>query len=395
MSFINQPQQVWWRKALFQIHLWVGIFVALYAIVIGITGSILVFKDELAAWSYPQFAQPLHPGEPEQADLVQIMERAEKAHPGFEAQGIYPPGVGSGNMLVYMEGKDDRGLYAFADSVDGHLLGAIDLKSTWLNWIAELHFNLLMGLPGYVVNVVFAALLLILCLTGIVLWWPGIRRWTEALYVDFRRGWKRINFDLHSAGGIYTLAFIAMWSLSGINFIFPKQVAAAVSVFSPVADGVEPEFKITTKTRGANLNDIVAQARIASPGTAFAGLYAGEDASQPIRVFMARAGRDDFSRMNYVFFDPSNGKLLGVWRGGETSTLGGAFVYWLSPLHFGIAWGLGIKILWAVLGLSLPMLAVTGCWMYWNRYLGRRWKQFRSAAPASHEELLTTGKVSS
>src|SRR5690606_6687286 len=44
---VERPQQVWLRKALFQIHLWTGILVGLYIIAIGISGSILVFKEEL------------------------------------------------------------------------------------------------------------------------------------------------------------------------------------------------------------------------------------------------------------------------------------------------------------------------------------------------------------
>jgi uncharacterized iron-regulated membrane protein len=41
----------------------------------------------------------------------------------------------------------------------------------------------------------------------------------------------------------------------------------------------------------------------------------------------------------------------------------------MHPLHFGTLWGLGPKILWAFLGMSLPTLTVTGLLMYWNRKL--------------------------
>ena len=35
------------RRLNFQVHLWVGIILTLYMIVIGVTGSILVFRPEL------------------------------------------------------------------------------------------------------------------------------------------------------------------------------------------------------------------------------------------------------------------------------------------------------------------------------------------------------------
>src|SRR5436309_13807821 len=47
MSFFRKPQNVWVRKAMFQIHLWTGIGVGLYIFVVCVTGSVLVFRREL------------------------------------------------------------------------------------------------------------------------------------------------------------------------------------------------------------------------------------------------------------------------------------------------------------------------------------------------------------
>jgi uncharacterized iron-regulated membrane protein len=44
-------------------------------------------------------------------------------------------------------------------------------------------------------------------------------------------------------------------------------------------------------------------------------------------------------------------------------------------MHFGVYWGLGVKIAWAVIGLAIPALAVTGLLMYWNRTLRKKWKR--------------------
>jgi uncharacterized iron-regulated membrane protein len=397
MSFFHRPQAVWWRKALFQVHLWVGIFVALYAVIIGLTGSVLVFKDELAEWSYPHLMESQNGASGDQLDLAAVGARAQAAYPKYELGGIYLPGVGSGNILVFLEGKPERPgaqepyLYVMADAADGRLLGALDVNSTWLYWIGQLHYNLLLDVPGYVANAIGAALLLILTLSGIVLWWPGIRRWATGFLVDFRRGWKRMNFDLHNAVGFYTLLFVAMWSVSGINFIFPKQVAAVVDVFSPSEAGRSPEIKVQSKIRNASISAVLAEARRALPGNALAGIYLGEG-DAPFAVFMARGERGDFSRMDYIYFDPASGKQLALWRGGANPTWGSALVYWLSPLHFGTYWGLPVKILWSVLGLSLPLLAITGCLMYWNRYLSKKWRRLQNAkVSAPREEVASAG----
>ena len=41
----------------------------------------------------------------------------------------------------------------------------------------------------------------------------------------------------------------------------------------------------------------------------------------------------------------------------------------MYPLHFGTLWGMGVKILWSLMGLGVAVLSVTGLLMYWNRKL--------------------------
>jgi uncharacterized iron-regulated membrane protein len=53
---------------------------------------------------------------------------------------------------------------------------------------------------------------------------------------------------------------------------------------------------------------------------------------------------------------------------------------WLQyPLHFGNFWGMGVKLLWLVLSLGVPLLTVSGVLMYWNRYLGKKWALLRAS----------------
>src|SRR5258708_26402220 len=51
MAFVEQwlrrPQNVWLRRALFQIHLWTGIGTGLYVLLVSVSGSAIVFRNEL------------------------------------------------------------------------------------------------------------------------------------------------------------------------------------------------------------------------------------------------------------------------------------------------------------------------------------------------------------
>jgi len=52
--WLRQPQSVWARWFLFQVHLWTGIGLGLYILVISVSGSAVVYRNELLR----AFAQP-------------------------------------------------------------------------------------------------------------------------------------------------------------------------------------------------------------------------------------------------------------------------------------------------------------------------------------------------
>ena len=86
------------------------------------------------------------------------------------------------------------------------------------------------------------------------------------------------------------------------------------------------------------------------------------------------AGDASFRRATHILFDPGTGSVLRTWQRGNAAAFGGAFLPWLSDLHFGESWGWPVKALWAAFGLVLPVLAVTGALMYWNRFLAKKWR---------------------
>src|SRR5947209_5797570 len=52
--WVRQPQKMWLRRALFQVHLWTGIGVGLYILMISVTGSVLVYQNELYTAATPE-----------------------------------------------------------------------------------------------------------------------------------------------------------------------------------------------------------------------------------------------------------------------------------------------------------------------------------------------------
>ena len=130
------------RNAFFQVHLWVGAGAAAYILLVSISGSVIVYRNELS-------------------------------------------------------------------------------KTFSIEWLVNLHENLLAGSTGRLVNGIGAICVTLLCLTGVVIWWPGVKNWRRSLTVNWRAHFARINWDLHSAAGFWCFFFILLWGISGTYFAFP------------------------------------------------------------------------------------------------------------------------------------------------------------------------------
>src|ERR1700676_2258324 len=84
--WIWQPQTAWLRKATFQVHLWSGIGVGLYMLLVSVTGSVLVFSNELfmAATRDPIIVTGLGPRLTDE----KLNEAAARAFPGYAVTRI-------------------------------------------------------------------------------------------------------------------------------------------------------------------------------------------------------------------------------------------------------------------------------------------------------------------
>lgn len=84
----------------------------------------------------------------------------------------------------------------------------------------KLHSNLLAGSIGRWVNGIGGGGLTLLCLTGAIIWWPGVKHWRRSLQVSWRASFPKINRDLHSAFGFWFFPFVLVWGIAGFYFAF-------------------------------------------------------------------------------------------------------------------------------------------------------------------------------
>jgi uncharacterized iron-regulated membrane protein len=380
--YIHRPQQLAVRRLNFQVHLWVGIILTLYMIVIGVTGSILVFRPELEQlWGLKPW-QRIRTRE-RIADIATVVENLRAAYPRSLIVSVEAPTDDDATFVAVLEGRGR--IKVACGPKEGNVLGEFPRVHNWLDVIQELHESLLIHRLGRILNGVGAAFLLLLNATGLVIWWPGIRNWKRALKVDFERSWRRINFDLHVAVGFWTILIASFWAVSGIYFGWPRQVFLFVNSFSPVITARPPAIRVEPESDvpEPDLRLLVARAHTVDPGTMLGGIAFPYSPRAPLGILMRRRNSVGREYVDTVYFNPYSGDYISTWRYGVNQSIGDWIIWSQIPLHFGTYWGLGVKVVWAAAGLAIPLLAVTGLLMYWNRALRKRWKRLRNARTAA------------
>jgi uncharacterized iron-regulated membrane protein len=238
-KWLRQPQSLWLRRATFQVHLWSGLALGVYVVVLSITGSILVYRNELNRWV--QAPRPKYDATAKRLTREELKAAAERAYPGYTITRVGDRVTRRNPVVeIWIEGKDQKKERLF-DPYTGRDLGdAVTSGELALIWVARLHDELLFDRAGRYWNGALSAAMTLLVLTGLVVWWPGIRRWRRSLVVKTSSGWKRFNWDLHSALGIWLFLFMLLWGVSGIYLGIPEPFSDLVdAISSPTVDGAD------------------------------------------------------------------------------------------------------------------------------------------------------------
>jgi uncharacterized iron-regulated membrane protein len=359
------------------VHLWFGVVTGLYIFVVCATGAALVFRIDIQRAMHPDLFTPRATSA--LADPVAVMESVQRAYPDSRVSGIEAPTTTRPTYLAYAI-RGDRFLTLLLDPVSAELLGEVP-EASFVRTIQDLHFDLLGGRRGRFVNGLGAIVLLGMCATGLVIWWPGRSNWTRSLRVDFSRQWRRLTWDLHSAIGIWTVALIAMWAATGANFVFPAPVRAAVNRISPLTQVAPPQSKpAQTATARPSWRALIDEARRQVPGQHVARVVLPSSATSAFLVMFSPAqptpGNPDLTS---VYLDQYAGEAIATPVAAQSA--GDIVMAWLTPLHVGNFGGNGVRVAWLLLGMAPPALFVTGFIMWWTRVVRVRW--IGSSRPAA------------
>lgn len=363
------------RKLLRKLHLWLALPFGLVVTLVCFSGAMLVFEDEVMRLARPDLYYVDRVGTAT-LPVGQLARRAAAALPdGVGVKSVNIPADPRRTWQVVPE-RPKRAWVA-VDPYTGEVRGYSE-RAPFFTVMFRLHRWLLddarpEGRPAWGKLVVGTSTLLFVLalLTGVVLWWPRSgRALRRSLTVTARRGWRRLWYDLHVAGGMYALVLLLAMALTGLTWSFGWYRTAFYAAF-----GVEAG-------RGGGHGPAPERGKRAAPGpdfTAWQQVYASLAARRPdYRQITLSDGAATVSTARWgnpraadrYTFDRTTGHLKSITPYADTppaDKLRG----WIYAVHVGSWGGLlsrTLNFLAALLGASLPL---TGYYL-WIKRLRRR-----------------------
>lgn len=347
-------------RRLWQIHSWVGLVAGIGLLVIGLTGSLLVFRAELEQLVNPEYVR-VSPESGRRQPLDTLRTTVRRTLPESEITGWLIPKEKTQADLVYVtpHGETEPAI-AFVNPRNGIVVGgAKKWNDTFTGWLLDLHYSFLAGHAGVLVTGLLAVLLCLLGLTGL---WLYRDFWRNFCTLRWRASARILFSDLHKTVGISTVAFNLLLGFTGAYWNLPHALEHYLS-------GGDEDPVVRQHFYADNLSWDALLARARESITGFQPTYL-ELPTQPqgdiivYGIVPASPLRSDYG--SSVSFDARSGapKLItdirqtGIW-----SQVTDAFY----PLHFGTFGGVWVKILWCAGGLSPGLLSVSGFLIWWNR----------------------------
>lgn len=402
------------------VHRWVGLVMAGFLLIAGLTGSLLVWYHELDVALNPKLMQVQRPSvDAIPLDPLILRERVQTAFPEAWVHWVtLREGHADEAVSFWVEGQvnadgkhTDLGFdEVYVNPYNGMLTGTRrwgDLSQGVTNlmpFIYRLHYSLALGTVGTWIFGIVAVLWSIDCFVGAWLTLPvrrsspsarhWFRRWAPAWKLRTGVGAYKLNYDLHRAGGLWPWAalFVLAWSSVAFNLydpvyrpvmglFFDMRPDPRASLPRLAQDEPEPAMgwsaaleqsrrHMNTLARDRDLR-ILAEDRLSY------------DPHRGVLRLEVRSHRDVSERRGRtaIYVDARNGKLL-AYRLPTGEAAGDTITAWLLNLHMAHLWGLPWRLFITLMGLVVALLSGTGLYIWWKKRRSRR-QILSAASPAA------------
>ena len=341
------------RRSLRVLHRWVGLLLVLPLLVQSMTGFVLAVTP---VWEALRPIPAVSQGAAQPASAI----LAAAATPGLVVARYHPgaPAV----VDLSMPGGRFPQRQVMVDPVSLTVLGSRP-SSRFYRFVHDLHADLLVPASlGRSIVGWFGLGLLVMGLSGLVLWWPAPGRWRAAVTVTGAARGARLQRELHGAAGFYACAMLVVMSLSGMTLAFPQTIRAALHL---------PAVRLP---RGGDvpldIDAVIARAQQAVPGATLTELRLPNAPGRPVMLWLHADGTLAGAPPIIAMIDPAGRRVVSL-QDPRTEPTGAALLAWLRVMHFGEAFGPVWRAAVSLTAILLALLTTTGATLWLLRRRNR------------------------
>lgn len=357
------------KKAILNIHLYIGLVAALFLILLSVSGSVIAFENEINRHLNPHMLT-VRP-ERQRLSWDVLRSRIEQQEPGWKLIRLYLPQRPQDSLYVRLRSVNNRSIkHFYVNQYTGEVLGSTDdgNRFTWI--MHDVHVKLVTFPDGNQIVVIATICLLVLSVSGLILWWPrkifGIRRGSL----------PRINNDLHRSLGFWSSAAMLMFAVTGLLLHYQSN-GRLLALMNAKAD------KLVEPGHGTSIDGMLQTASEVVPGAAIMRIMLAEKKTDPV-VVQARYPEDHTpAGRTYINLDSLTGRPLSLSSSRKAALSSTALIQWNREIHTGTLLGTPTKVLVSILSVLLSILAITGPAIWINKKLatarGRHFAAVRAA----------------
>lgn len=416
------------RRALTLLHRYLGLTMAGFLVVSGLTGAVISWDHELDEWLNPHLLKAT--GEGSALASTTLVANIEAAFPEVQVTYFENAAETGGSQYFLVEPRVDPATQelfepgfnqVYMDPISGQILGTREWGAFWpvsretfVSFLYEFHYSLhipeFWGTDHWGLWLLGAIALIwtIDCFIGFYLTLPRRRavndkarsrsywqRWKPAWGLRWRGGATRLNFDIHQAFGLwawiilFTIAFTA-FSLNLYREIFFPVMSMVSDVTPTPIDARTPTPHNAPITPRVTFADVMTAARAEADQRGWRKPIGSMWYAREYGVYRAEFYSPDEGHGSggvghkALFFDSQDGRLLGDWQPWQ-GTAADIFVQAQFPLHSGRILGMPGRILVSVMGIVVAALSITGVVIWWRKLRARRVRKVRFSSSAVNQ----------
>lgn len=351
------------KKFYWKLHHWVGLYTGILIGVLSLTGALAVFIPEIDSYikkqHYRAFSTP-YPGE--NPAFSQSLSSLTTQFPDFQSLTVHLPDTPEDVVVLEMAYPDNGEALRYEFFVDGgrdEILGRRLWQNSTANFLRQVHVRLYEGNWGRQLVGIGGIGLFMVSLTGLLIYGNFMKRqkWPEV-----RKGLNmRIQMaDWHKIFGVSALAFNVVIALTGAWLGLQPWLMQWFNISVPNQHVIErviaPEDDARTTIEWDQIFQSVSQN---FPELTPSRFDVSTDGTAVIRVRGDVRGQVYERNANMIVLSKANYRPVFRYNV-EEQPFSHKLYYVQEALHFGNFGGIGLKILYAFLGLTSGFLSISG-----------------------------------